>query len=283
MHKKTVIYLVLTLLLTAYVAVAVPLSYAASEADPFSAIDIAVSDSAATRFVDAEYVNQRLGNLRGRSKDPRSTISTAQIDSILNSDVRIESASAVILNNGTLRVNVVPMVPVARVFDGARSYYINRAGKRLPATPGRYVDVPVINGHFTEASQLTRLLPMFQWLQRHPECDALVTGVSVTPRGDIYVIPAVTGHVVCIGDTSAIADKFNRLERFYREVLPVKGWLYYDTLSVKWRGRIVATRRNKSYVNPLAPVAIDPESDEVPDQGTVSLADGPPDLSTETY
>ena len=36
--------------------------------------------------------------------------------------------------------------------------------------------------------------------------------------------------------------------RFYREVLPVKGWNYYDTISVKWRGRVVATRREKKAV-----------------------------------
>lgn len=27
--------------------------------------------------------------------------------------------------------------------------------------------------------------------------------------------------------------------------MPVKGWNYYDTVSVKWNGRVVATRRTK--------------------------------------
>ena len=27
--------------------------------------------------------------------------------------------------------------------------------------------------------------------------------------------------------------------------MPVKGWTYYDTISVKWQGQVVATRREK--------------------------------------
>ncbi len=42
-----------------------------------------------------------------------------------------------------------------------------------------------------------------------------------------------------------IKDKIHRLMRIYQDVLKVKGWNYYDTLSVKWRGQVVATRRMK--------------------------------------
>lgn len=64
------------------------------------------------------------------------------------------------------------------------------------------------------------------------------------PR-NIILIPLIHGHVINIGDMNNLDNKFYRLTRAYKEVLPVKGWDYYDTLSVKWRGQLVATRRAK--------------------------------------
>ena len=45
----------------------------------------------------------------------------------------------------------------------------------------------------------------------------------------------------------------------YRKVLPLKGWEYYDTISVKWAGQVVASRRIKSIPEPA--VRFDQEGD----------------------
>ena len=62
---------------------------------------------------------------------------------------------------------------------------------------------------------------------------------------DIILVPVIRGHVVNFGDTSMVDDKFLRLRTFYRKVLPTVGWQHYDTIAVKWRGQVVATRRHK--------------------------------------
>ena len=68
---------------------------------------------------------------------------------------------------------------------------------------------------------------------------------------DIILVPVIRGHVVNFGDTSLIADKFARIKSFYNNVMPVKGWDYYESLSVKWRGQIVATRYDKPQASEL--------------------------------
>ena len=173
----------------------------------------------------------------------------------------MESASVTELNNGRLRLRVKPLVPVLRVMDGNSSYYINAAGKTISSDQGNFVDVPVIVGHFKSGKEVARLVPMFSYIHRHPEYDALVSSVSVSPRGDIIIVPAVTGHVINMGDTSRIEDKFKRLNRFYSEVMPVKGWEYFDTLSVKYSGRVIGTRAAKRE----APIALTALADSVAD------------------
>ena len=67
--------------------------------------------------------------------------------------------------------------------------------------------------------------------------------ISAQDSANIILVPAIRGHVINLGKAVNIADKFNRLRRFYAEVMPKKGWEFYDTISLKWDNQIVATRR----------------------------------------
>jgi cell division protein FtsQ len=60
------------------------------------------------------------------------------------------------------------------------------------------------------------------------------------------MVPCIRGHVINFGDTSRIKDKFDNLLTMYRQVMPYKGWNTYDTISVKFKGQVVASRRNKA-------------------------------------
>ncbi len=51
------------------------------------------------------------------------------------------------------------------------------------------------------------------------------------------------GHVINFGDVDNIADKFSRLKNVLQGGPAGKGMEFYDTISVKWDGQIVATRR----------------------------------------
>ena len=83
------------------------------------------------------------------------------------------------------------------------------------------------------------------YIAAHPDINALVSTVKQDRNGDIIIVPCVRGHVINFGDTSLVEDKFARVKAFYHKVAPVCGWNTYDTVSVKWRGRITATHRNK--------------------------------------
>lgn len=262
MTKRDILYLCGTVLLLLYTVFAVALTRAEKRMSLYGGVDIEVADSAGTGFVTAADVDRTLGGLRAIcAREPRGKINTLALERRLQALPSVESASVTVLNNGRLRLRVKPLVPVLRVMDGNSSYYINAAGKTISSDQGNFVDVPVIVGHFKSGKEVARLVPMFSYIHRHPEYDALVSSVSVSPRGDIIIVPAVTGHVINMGDTSRIEDKFNRLNRFYSEVMPVKGWEYFDTLSVKYSGRVIGTRAAKRE----APVALTALADSVAD------------------
>lgn len=270
MSRKTIINCILTLVLLAYIIVAASFTHNGERADCFAGLQICIDDTTGNGFVTSADIDSELGNLSKTIKrTQRCKLNTLQLETKLRALDKIEDAHCVILNNGVLCIDVVPMQPVARVFDGFTSYYINNKGKRIHADARYHVDVPIVSGHFASGEDVAELLPMFDYIRRNPEYDALVTEVTKNKRGDIIVVPSVVGHVINIGDTTMIADKFARLRRFYHEVMDIKGWNYYDTLSVKWRGRIVATRRTKKVIDDRPLTELDGIVDEVLDNGTM--------------
>lgn len=248
-ERRTVVRCLLSVAMAVYLCVVVPMARSARSHQPIGMPLILLEDTLGVRFVTAADVNDILTTVYPELDTMQlGHVNTYRLLEALSANNRIENASVNILADGKLRIRVVPMVPVARVFpdDNTPSHYVNAVGKRLPADPQHCVDVPVLCGNFTDPASVRRLLPMLATIHADAGADALVASVSLDRgTGDIIVHPNVVGHVINMGDTSAVANKLARVRSFYHSVMPVKGWNYYDTVSVKWNGRVVATRRTK--------------------------------------
>lgn len=228
---------------------------------------VEVHDPDGIGFVRADELTAELQPLLGDLT--RRRLSEINLDSLQRYLVgldKIESAQVMRLNNNRLKISVVPMVPVARVWSssGRGSYYVNRDGKRIKATSRYHLDVPQIAGD----CDATAMLPLLDYLNTHPDAGRLVTMIEPRDTANIILVPGIRGHVINLGDARNIDDKFHRLGRFYSEVLPVKGWEHYDTISLKWDGQIVATRRHGKLPD-LSIALIDELEHEEIDLGTL--------------
>ena len=198
-------------------------------------------------------------------------INVEKIEEMLSQSQYIESVECMFENGGRLKIRVEQIVPVMRVFDGDHSYYVNKNGKSMTAVSAFYADVPIVEGHFTKAFGPMRLLPMINYVENDPELKSLVTMYCVRDSNNIYIVPSIHGHVVNMGRCDHFESKFRKLKLFYNKVMPVKGWMYYDTISVKWDYQVVATRRDKVVERVQE---YDPEEDEqADDPGTMRISD----------
>ena len=126
-------------------------------------------------------------------------------------------------------------------------------------------------GKFDSVHSTARLLPLLDNLSKRPEFERIITMINATDSVNILLVPAVRGHIINLGTTDNINDKLDRLQTFYRKVLPVKGWNHYDTISLKWDGQIVATRRNGKLPD-LSVKIIEELENEVDDAATMSTS-----------
>ncbi len=268
---------VVSLLLIAYLIAAACITRSMASKERCAGMRIEVADSSATPFVTSRELARELADLPSRARGMRlSQINTDSIRSRLSHFDKIEQVSVVRLTNNSIVIHVVPMRPIARIFDGPSSYYINRDGKRISADARYRIDVPVIQGHFNDSVfPPTSIIPLLDYLDASTKWGAMVSMIKVDSPNDVLLIPAIRGQVINLGspDAKLFDDKFRRLDKMYTDVVPVKGWIFYDTISVKWNNQVVATRREKSLPDTGYIQDLDDDRDEV-DATTMLAGEG---------
>lgn len=212
-------------------------------------------DTTAVKFLNPQGMAAQMGDYPWRvSKMPLRKVNIDSLERMLAGMDEIESVSVTIQSDRKVHVDIVPMHPVARVFDSrGRSYYINKQGKRITADARFHIDVPLVIGDFNDTLfNATAILPLVDYMKRDELWSNMISMVRVDSPEDIVLVPVIRGHVINIGDTTDYPGKFSRLRRFYKEVMDVRGWEMYDNISVKYAGQVVATRRNKHLQEPEA-------------------------------
>lgn len=180
---------------------------------------------------------------------PLHEVNTSDIEKYLSRYNNFESVNCMISPRGKLIVRIVPLIPVMRVFFGDNSYYINKDGKHVVSNAEFYSDVPIVTGRFNRNFSPRAVLPLVNYIQGDEMLKELVSMIDAQDSKNLILVPRIKGHVINFGDTTRLEDKKRALTMFYRQVMPYKGWEEYDTISVKYRGQIVATRRDKSRLN----------------------------------
>lgn len=239
---------VLTALLTYVVCMG---AWARSRADELRCPGIIVSTKGASTHMDSVT---RAGVLDEMARYPnpingvRATrLDVAAVERYLSRLNNLEEVECAVTSDGHLLIEVESMVPEIRVFTAnGDSYYINKDGKRMDAKVEFFADVPVVYGNFTDAWPATSVLPVTRFISSNPDMKTLISAVVARDPDNIILIPRVSGHVINFGDTTRLDRKRAALLTAYRQVLPYRGWNVYDTISVKFRDQIVATRRDKT-------------------------------------
>ena len=274
MDMKRYAIIAVTMLLAAYLVAAAIVTSRIDDDRRCTGMTIKVNDNSPHPFVNAGELMRELDSLPALASGMyMREINPQSIKRTLLAIDKIEDVDVQTYTDGKIEITVTPIIPVARVFDGDSSFYINRSGKRVTATARYHKDVPVIAGSFPAGDTVftpLRLLPLIDFIQRDSLWSRYITMIEARSRGEIVLIPAIRDHVVVLGDAGNLDDKFHRLRRFYTEVLSKRGYEAYDTISLKWRGQVVATRRKK-HLDPIRALPLD--DDEAVDTTTMLVGD----------
>lgn len=250
MTKKIFGWIILVLLL-AYVVGAAIWARAEAAKNSCQGIDIQIVKANAIDTVSRKGILAEINRYPEKIIGTQiPAIDTRKLEQYLRTFPQFEDVSCSFNTAGRLTVRVIPMVPEIRIFEDSTSYYINKDGKKMASKASFFVNVPVVSGRFDDSFRPVDVLPLTRFISADPVLSNLVGMVRAESPDNILLIPRIHGHVINFGDTNRLPEKRKALLAVYKKVMPYKGWEEYDTISVKFAGQVVATRRNKGNRNP---------------------------------
>ncbi len=160
----------------------------------------------------------------------------------------VEEAQVAYDLRGNLLVDIDQSKPIARIYDPrGPDNYINFNGKLLPFNSKHTARVPLLEldkkvsweENLNETEEGARLFELLNYIEADEFWKAQIAHLILKKNGDIEMIPQVTKQKIVFGTPEDIEDKFRRLEVFYKDILPNKGWNTYAVVNLKFKDQIV--------------------------------------------
>ena len=159
----------------------------------------------------------------------------------------IEDADVSMSVGGKLTTSVLPETPVMRVFIRDDEFYISRRGKVMPLVPNHYCHLLVGSADPARAKNrqtLPYLWAVASFLHDNPRYNGIFDQAHIESNGDVILIPKLGNYTVVVGDTTCLKEKFENLWAFLDQGISQTGWDIYSKVNLKYRGQVVATKRD---------------------------------------
>lgn len=149
---------------------------------------------------------------------------------------------------GNLAVNVKQARPIARIYDPyGTDKYIDDRGLILPVNGKHTARVPLLEiekslemkGNITDSEDGADLFELLSYIDGHDFWKAQIAHLVFEGSGEVTMLPQITKQKILFGKPSDLVEKFRKLEVFYKEILPNKGWNTYSLVNLKFKDQIV--------------------------------------------
>jgi cell division protein FtsQ len=179
-------------------------------------------------------------------------LSFQKMEERVSSNTLIKSCQISRSLTGDLIVVVEQHRPIARLlstvgYDTANDKYVTENGAFISLsrhyTPRTLL---LLGGYFEKLSALNRkkdenLLSLLKYINKDPFWRAQITEVEVSTEGDITFTPQMGNQVIDFGDSNPeeFDNRFRKLQIFYSQIAPIKGWDTYQRISVRFGSQVI--------------------------------------------
>ena len=244
--KKTIAFLVLSLVLVAFIGFVEKQNLYKT----YQGSDINIEGVSGVYFVDENEIKELL-----QAEFPElkaglmlKEVRLEDIETRLAGHPFVKSVEAFMGQKGILSITVQQHQPIARIAkpmsgDG----YVTTEGKVIPTSTSYTSRVLILEGIHAEelmqkgeiSKEMPELMDLIRFINGDEFWSAQITELEVNSRSDIKLYQQVGHQIIEFGDAHDVESKFERIEIFYKEIQPRKGWNAYNKVSVKFRDQIV--------------------------------------------
>jgi len=224
-----------------------------------TSIDININGVQNNFFIAKKDVVSILEKTNGGSieKKPLHSINLSLMEAALQKNKWIKNAELFFDNNNILVVKITEREPIARIFTtSGLSFYIDSSLTRLPLSDKFSPRLPVFTDFPTDSNVLSKedsnlikdIKALSEFINDSPFWMAQIDQIDITPGRTFDLIPKLGDQIIHFGNGQNHLEKFNNLLCFYKQVLTKIGWTHYSSISVQFKGQIVAVRRGANEI-----------------------------------
>lgn len=197
----------------------------------------------------------------------RQNMNIAVVEDYLSKLNEVEKAEVFYNVGETWNIHVKLKKPIARIIpDSSMSFYLDSHGQPfnlikkyhahiIPFTGINEFDLGnmklnsqglINNDSLITNKKLTEIYRISNYVCNSAFYSALIVQVHFSEEEGFVLIPRVGKHKIIFGrapNEQIVAEKFEKLSIFYKEVIPYEGWEKYHTINLKFENQIVATKK----------------------------------------
>lgn len=215
-------------------------------------IDVEIENAYENFFVDEADVMALIMQNEGDSilGDGFNTVSLKEVEQRIKSHSFVKDAEVYRDLKGHLVVRARQNKPVARLISASgRNAYIGEDGDILPVSPkytarvpvvtGRYVDKLMGLGQVIEDDYATKVYDLIGFINEHKFWTMQIGQIDISSKGYVVMYPQVGDQRLEFGYAEDIDKKFKKLEIFFKQIMPTKGWNTYERVNVEYKDQII--------------------------------------------
>jgi len=193
-------------------------------------------------FVTQETVNKLLiENRKDAQSIGKDKLDLNKLEKALNSQEMIEKSDVFVSISGVLKAVVKQKTPVARVFDGNDSFYIDYEGGRMPLSTNFTARVPLVSGEINEKNSKD-LAELFRVIHDDAFLKKNIIGVEIMPNGSLKMLNRSFSYQIDFGGTVRMKAKFNNYKAFFQKAVLDSSLYKYKTIDLRFAKQVVCTK-----------------------------------------
>ncbi len=193
-------------------------------------------------YITSETVNKLLiENNKDVKSIGKDKLDLNKLERELNANKMIEKSDVFVSIDGELKAVVKQKTPIARIFDGEKSFYIDYKGNTMPLSSNYTARVPLISGEINKKNS-KKLAELFRIIYDDEFLKKNIIGVQIMPNGSIKMMNRNYDYQIDFGGTLRMKAKFNNYKAFFQKAVLDSSLNKYKTIDLRFAQQVVCTK-----------------------------------------
>jgi len=194
-------------------------------------------------FITKDNVNklliQNYGNITGVAK---VQLDLNKVEKSIDNNPMVDKAEVYATVDGKLKAIVTQKKPVARIFSGTKSYYLDYKGNEMPLSDSETARVLLVSGSIDKVDDV-KLKALLDYIYDDGFLKKNITGMNITPLGTIMMRSRSYDYEIVFGQPINIDRKFKNYKAFLQDAVKDTLIENYKTINLKFTQQVVCTKK----------------------------------------